>query len=170
MATQAVTHGESMHEHSVLRERPPIVAMAMHHTNASKVNNCPRDFIPVRNFDAVFSIFHNKVISNILPYHTEFDEESWWHSQRFVNEKVCKLYLGKVLLYNKTFVYNGQHPRRKTDITEELVASVRNKIRTKFPDRPELAQTNCNLIKQLVHCYCTKGKSKCPKVRTLDWQ
>ncbi len=65
----------------------------------------------VHSFDAMFNAFHRDVIADgfLLPYHPGFDQESWWYSNLIVILLAQRLYPGRVVQLNTTWVNNLQH-------------------------------------------------------------
>ena len=170
-------------EESVLRERPPVVGLDMIKVKVEQVLNntqmsnntiCSGDFVPTCAFDPIFNIFHHNAISNILPYHTEYNNESWWYATNYMNYKTGLLYNGHIALHAKIYAWNPLHrpyPRvpPNTNLRKKILKDMRKEVMEEFPDRPELAQRDCVTDSSLVKCYCTGQKSLCPVISSLEW-
>ncbi len=168
-------------EESVLRDRPPAVGMQMvkYKKAISEMKGkpiCLGDFVPTCAFDPIFSIFHHNAISNILPYHTEYNKESWWYATDYFNYKAGFLYNGHVVVHSKIYVWNPLHrpyPRGgpSGSMVTKIIKDIKKEVMEQFPDRPELVQRDCvKDDKSLYKCYCTGQKSLCPKISFLEWR
>ena len=167
------------YEESLLREQLPVVGLDRLHGRVerilkhSRLKLCLTDFIPTSTFDPMVSAFHFKAISNILPYHTEYDKLSWWYSQYFIHDKALIMYYGYLTLHRKVYALNPKHRhypriRGKGDIHKESQDVVRKEIQNEFPESPELLNQNLyNSI--LARLYCTKKPPPCPTFPAVKW-
>lgn len=65
--------------------------------------------VPTVCFDAIFHAFHYKAIAHILPYKTEYEQESWWVSELHIMSVLELKFRGQALLFAPVTVENPKH-------------------------------------------------------------
>ena len=108
------------------------------------------DYLPVSiNFDAAFNAFHKDAIGHILPYRLDYEQRSWWESQKFVILASELVFRGQVLRFFPVMVLNEQHrayPREKlenwSNIYNILKAEMPRKYRQHFNWTPVYSTVN----------------------------
>ena len=96
------------------------------------------DFINAPNFDSAFNAFHYKAVDHILPYPTQFDNESWWWSG-FYSKIICDVkFPGQTVVLTKINVLNPQHRKYPRKLAydpkdwSEIMESVESRIPEKY--------------------------------------
>ena len=108
------------------------------------------DYLPVTiHFDAAFNAFHKDAIGHILPYRLDFEQSSWWNSQKFVILASELVFRGQVLRFFPVTVLNEQHrdyPKADWDnwsnIYNILKAEMPKKYRQHFNWTPDYNTVN----------------------------
>ena len=96
------------------------------------------DFIPVVHFDAAFDAFHRDSLrAGILPYSTEYDDVSWWFSQRKVQIKAEIMFRGRVVTHTSITCVNAKHRwYPKAVISNKILLSMVDEIEEReLPER-----------------------------------
>ncbi len=100
--------------------------------------------VPVIWFDALFNAFHHKAIEHILPYPTQYDNQSWWSAQLHVICSVEPKFRGQALSFVPITVSNVQHhyyPRMKENYDTQVHAFVQE-----IQNRAPIAYRNRTLL------------------------
>ena len=95
--------------------------------------------VPVMWFDALFNAFHHQAIKHILPFPTQFDNESWCTSQLHVIYSAELMFRGQALEYVAITAYNRQHrPYPRAPFSARvpvIIEGIQNKAPTVYQDR-----------------------------------
>lgn len=97
-------------------------------------------YLPTVHFDASFNAFHYKTLDYLLPYITTYDNQCWWHAQRYLIAKAEIIFRGQSVLFAPVHTSNPVHSEYPKDdrnsqqiwsffvdtITEEVPRQYRN--------------------------------------------
>ena len=86
-------------------------------------------------FDAIFTAFHRNASDLMLPYRLDYEQESWWESQKFVILNADLIFRGQVLRFAPFMVSNNAHreyPKRKWDNWAHLYNILKNEMPREF--------------------------------------
>ncbi|KAL9964909.1 hypothetical protein ACROYT_G028622 [Oculina patagonica] len=98
-------------------------------------NNETSMVIPTVCFDAIFHAFHYKAIAHILPYKTQYEQESWWVSALHIMSVLELKFRGQALLFAPVTVENPKHRRypRETEHFNEIWRTFIEQIQLEAP-------------------------------------
>ncbi|XP_068751232.1 uncharacterized protein [Montipora capricornis] len=86
-------------------------------------------------FDAAINAFHADAIGHILPYRLDYEEISWWESQKYVILASDILFRGQVLRYTHVTAINNDHrdyPQQILDNWADILKDIRNHVPEKL--------------------------------------
>ena len=89
-------------------------------------------------FDAAINAFHTDAIQHILPYRLDYEEISWWESQKYVILASDVLFRGQVLRYTRVTAINNNHrdyPQQVLDNWGEILADIRKRVPERYKNR-----------------------------------
>lgn len=87
------------------------------------------------SFDAAFNAFHADAIQHILPYRLDYEEVSWWESQKYVILASDVLFRGQVVRYTHMTVTNNDHrdyPKQILDNWADILEDIRTRVPLKY--------------------------------------
>ncbi|XP_058962654.1 uncharacterized protein [Pocillopora verrucosa] len=90
------------------------------------------------SFDAAVNAFHTKAVQHILPYRLDYEEISWWESQKYVILKSDILFRGQVIRYTPVTAINNEHrdyPQRPIDNWEDILLDIRKNVPHKYQNQ-----------------------------------
>ncbi|KXJ22204.1 hypothetical protein AC249_AIPGENE22198 [Exaiptasia diaphana] len=61
------------------------------------------------SFDAGFNAFHRDAVDHLLPYNLEYEDQSWWESQKYIILASDLMFRGQVLRYLPITATNTKH-------------------------------------------------------------
>lgn len=121
------------------------------------------EYINAPNFDSAFNAFHYQAVDYILPYPTQFDDISWWHSGFYSKVRCDITFPGQTLMLSKITMINPQHrpyPRKLPDdshnwniIMREVEAPLPEKYRSSELLTAWKRNGWTNEIKSASHCF-----------------
>lgn len=83
------------------------------------------------SFDAGFNAFHRDAIDHILPYNLQYEDTSWWESQKYIILTADLLFRGQVLRYLPVSVTNTKHrpyPKANLKNWKEILHRLRDNV------------------------------------------
>ena len=124
--------------------------------------NCAADFTPLHisqvYFDAIFNGFHRDAIDYLFPYPTKYEQDCWWHSQKYIIMGTEFLFRGQAVMYTPVVVMNPAHrgyPRKCKEgdtwnrVWVEFTHEVINKIPQPFKAEKMVADFKENPLKYI---------------------
>lgn len=94
-------------------------------------NNLP-PILPVTiGFDAAVNAFHTKAVQHLLPYRLDYEETSWWESQKYVILASDILFRGQVVRYTPVTAINNEHrdyPQLALDNWGDILGDIRKGV------------------------------------------
>lgn len=89
-------------------------------------------------FDAAINAFHTDAIQHILPYRLDYEEISWWESQKYVILASDILFRGQVVRYTHVTAINNNHrdyPQQVLDNWGEILGDIRKRVPERYKNR-----------------------------------
>ena len=90
------------------------------------------EYLPVTiYFDAAFTAFHRNAVDLMLPYRLDYEQQSWWQSQKFVILAADLTFRGQVLRFAPLIAYNTKHrkyPRWDSDNWTDMYNILKNEM------------------------------------------
>lgn len=83
------------------------------------------------SFDAAVNAFHNDAIQHILPYRLDYENISWWESQKYVILASDVLFRGQVVRYTPVTAINNNHrdyPQQVLDNWRDILRDIRKGV------------------------------------------
>ena len=107
------------------------------------------DYLPVAiHFDAAFNAFHKNAVEFLLPYRLDYDNQSWWESQKFVILLTDILFRGQVLRFSPVTAINIQHrtyPKLALDNWRAIYDILRSETPTEYRNRMLFVPNSSNV-------------------------
>ncbi|XP_032233638.1 uncharacterized protein LOC116615986 [Nematostella vectensis] len=100
------------------------------------INGILPSVLPVSiTFDAAFNAFHRNAVKYLLPYKLNYENTSWWESQKYIILASDVLFRGRVLRYNTVTALNTIHrnyPKQQYNNWKEILMGIKTSMPTKF--------------------------------------
>ncbi|XP_022791654.1 uncharacterized protein LOC111330920 [Stylophora pistillata] len=90
------------------------------------------------SFDAAVNAFHTKAVKHLLPYRLDYEEISWWESQKYVILRSDILFRGQVIRYTPVTAINNEHrdyPQRPIDNWGNILLDIRKLMPEKYKNQ-----------------------------------
>lgn len=89
-------------------------------------------------FDAAVNAFHADAIQRLLPYRLDYEEISWWESQKYVIIASDVLFRGQVIRYTPVTAINNEHrdyPQLALDNWSDILHDIRREVPEKYKNQ-----------------------------------
>ncbi|KAJ7389255.1 hypothetical protein OS493_032723 [Desmophyllum pertusum] len=89
-------------------------------------------------FDAAVNAFHTKAIQHLLPYRLDYEEISWWESQKYVILSSDVQFRGQVVRYTPVTAINNEHrdyPQLDLDNWGDILQDIRKSAPQKYQNQ-----------------------------------
>ena len=129
-----------------LLKHEPAIAVPMYCPSRSR-GNCDKmlnmkpmpEYLPVTiYFDAAFNVFHRNASDLMLPYRLDYEQKSWWQSQKFVILAADLIFRGQILRFAPLLAYNTKHrkyPRWDSDNWTDMYNNLKDEMPNEFKDK-----------------------------------
>ena len=157
-------------EHWLLDYEPVVgvVDYKLHHgaiwTNDLRKKICNKTdsplVIPTVCYDALFNAFHYKSIEHLFPYRTQYQNISWWSSQRYMFSAVELIFRGQALMFVPVTTGNPKHrpyPRSLKDANwRDYIDTIRKEAPLIYRNRTLFEEFRQNLAGYVINTktYC----------------
>ena len=97
------------------------------------------EYLPVTIwFDAAFNAFHRNAVDLMLPYRLDYEQKSWWQSQKFVILAADLIFRGQILRFAPVIASNNVHreyPRWDADNWAHIYNILKDEMPNEFKDK-----------------------------------
>lgn len=127
-----------------LLKHEPAIAVPMYCNGGARCDKMKHlkpmpEYLPVTiHFDAAFNAFHRSALDVMLPYRLDYENESWWQSQKFVVLAADLIFRGQVLRFAPLLVSNNAHrqyPRWDAENWTHIYNLLKDEIPKEFRDK-----------------------------------
>ena len=90
------------------------------------------------SFDAAINAFHAHAIRHILPYRLDYENISWWESQKYVILASDVLFRGQVVRYTPVTAINNNHrhyPQQVIDNWRDILKEIRKGVPERYKNQ-----------------------------------